>query len=99
VAVSAVPANGKRKAGSIGDLLMNAVRDAGPLTVKQIHERISESGKFASYHSVSSMVNYYLRQGYLKRTAPGTYALANAAVAPPAPVMTNGASLPKNGVS
>ena len=81
---------------SIGVLMMEALRKNGSLTVKQIHQWITARGKLAKYHTVSSMVNYYLRQGYVKRVAHGIYAIADESRnGAPTPMTTNGAPVPK----
>ncbi len=98
-----VAANGNKDsasqqpAESIGELLVEALRANGSLTVKQIHHWITTRGKLAKYHTVSSMVNYYLRQKYIKRVAHGTYAIADDRRngGPPKPELTNGAPVPK----
>lgn len=88
---------GPRKTGSLGDHLMTVLRKEGPLTVKTIHERVSARGKIVGYHTLSSMVNYYYRRGYILRTGKGTYAVAPTAPADdaPTPTLTNGAPIPK----
>lgn len=86
--------------GSIGELLMDALRTRGRLTVKQIHEWVTAHGKFAQYHTVSSMVGYYNKKKYIKRVAVGTYEIANEPPRrgrAPVPQLTNGAPVPKNG--
>jgi|GEM_PF-1983156 len=86
--------------GSIGELLMDALRIKGRLTVKQIHEWVTAHGKIAQYHTVSSMVGYYNKKKYIKRVAVGTYEIANEpprSNRAPTPELTNGASLPRNG--
>jgi len=81
---------------SIGELLMEALRKNGSLTVKQIHQWVTASGKIAQYHTVSAMVSYYFKQKYIKRVSHGTYAIAdeprlNGAAKPE---LTNGAPVP-----
>jgi hypothetical protein len=99
-----IPASGDGLlAESIGELLIEALGVRGSLTVKQIHEWITAKGKFAKYHTVSSMVNYYYRQKYIKRIAVGTYVLGDKSPpikrAPnPTLNLTNGAPVPKNGI-
>jgi hypothetical protein len=84
---------------SIGKLLMEALRQNGSLTVKQIHEWVLASGKIAQYHTVSSMVGYYNKKKYIKRLSHGIYAIAEEprAKGAPKPELTNGAPLPRNG--
>lgn len=85
---------------SIGELLMDALREEGPLTVKQIHRWVTAHGKIAQYHTVSSMVGYYNKKKYIKRVAVGTYEIGNEPQrrnGAPVPELTNGAPLPKNG--
>jgi hypothetical protein len=91
------PDRKSRATESIGELLMSALREQSPLTVKQIHEWVSAKGKIAQYHTVSSMVNYYFRKEYIKRIAPGTYAIADELRndGTPTPSMKNGAQVPK----
>jgi hypothetical protein len=82
---------------SIGELLMEALRKNGSMTVKQIHRWVTASGKIAQYHTVSAMVSYYFKHGYIKRVSHGIYAVAddNAANIPPKPELTNGTPVPK----
>lgn len=84
---------------SIGELLMGALREEGPLTVKQIHQWVTAHGKIAQYHTVSSIVGYYNKKKYIKRVAVGTYAVADdpRPKGAPKPELTNGAPLPRNG--
>jgi hypothetical protein len=82
-----------RQQGSTGDHLMKILCDGGPLSVKEIQDRILAKGKMIEYHALSSMVSYYQKRGYIRRTGPGIYEVA--ADTPLAPSTTNGAPVPK----
>jgi hypothetical protein len=84
--------DGPWKPDSIGGHLMAVLQqERQPIGMKTIHEKISARGKLVEYHTLTSMVAYYMRRGYVARTGPNKYRIA------PAPEVTNGASVPKNG--
>lgn len=95
-------ANPARKPDSVGNHLMSILQNEHePLSMKTIHEKISERGKLVEYHTMTGMVRYYVKKGYVLRIGPNKYQIAPArqpANGAPTPKLTNGAPLPKNGV-